>query len=79
MTKYKCIESLYVNSYDDDGMWDESYMCIREHSVWQVEESSRMHVAGKSGIRLSRMKDKHNSEWIEVYQDTLNSHFVKVT
>lgn len=67
--RFKCTEQLSLELRDEDGMWIENeYFIVSVGEVWE-----KCDLATMSDVRLE--KDR---SWIEVCDETLESHFVQI-
>ena len=80
MKKYRCIKSFDIEIYDEHGASTESYKTIKVGSEWYVDEDIQCNmIAGAEAFHLVELTgDSNTLSWIEVYEDTIQEHFVKV-
>lgn len=80
MAKYKCIKPLAVDSYNDEHMWEGNERIIDVGTVWEVDtELSSNYIATNEAIHLNKVSESLDSEWLEVYPETIEEHFEKVS
>lgn len=72
--KYKCIKGVTLEQIDDDGFSIENeYMNIDEGTIWFIpEHDSYRFIDGE--VRL----ENDDAEWIEICEETLKEHFIKL-
>lgn len=79
MTKYKCIKPLAVDSYNDEHTWEGNERIIEVGTVWEVDtELSSNYIAANEAIHLNMVSESLDSEWLEVYSETIEEYFEKV-
>ncbi|MEK5038925.1 hypothetical protein [Sporosarcina sp. FSL K6-3457] len=71
MPKYKCIKSLELDVFDDDGSFVENkYFAVEVGSVWEKDEEPYRFIAAAESVRLT----DSNGRWMEIYEDDLTIH-----
>jgi hypothetical protein len=71
---YKCTDTFFIDTVDDEGFsLEDEQMTIPKGSIWNLPEEDYRFIGGE--IRLE--SDKHG--WIEITNETLEQHFVKIT
>lgn len=75
MTKYKCVKELTLDAYDDDGSVKENeFFEVRLGSVWELDEDSYRFATRQDSTRLL----DSDSRWIEIHDDNLANHFIRI-
>lgn len=78
MRKYECIKPLELEHYDEDGYRTGDTMTIPINTGWEVDEDSYKMISGKESIRLIQITNDNHGRWIEIHEDTLSEHFMKL-
>lgn len=71
---YKCTDTFFIDTVDDDGFHEDEQMTIPKYSIWDLPEEDDYRFIGGE-IRLE--SEKHG--WIEITKETLEQYFVEIT
>lgn len=76
MKYYKCIKTLHLDMYDENGSCTEEKITINEGDIYENCEdyNERLLIANKPAIHLVRVHE-NIGHWIEIYPETLAEHF----
>jgi hypothetical protein len=80
MRKFECIKSLELQKFDENGTsLDGETTIIEVGTGWYVDEDSQYYmVAGSDAYRLIQVTKDNHGQWMEIYGDTLEEHFMKI-
>lgn len=80
MRKYECIKPLKLQKFDDNGASiDGEFSTIKVGTGWYVDEDCQYNmVASNDAYRLIQITNDNHGQWIEIYEDTLEEHFMKL-
>ena len=70
---YKCIESFYINEYDEDGFDINKQYPIYEGEIFRTWEDDFRILGNTNSIRLT-----NNRSWLEIDESTLNRYFQEI-
>lgn len=76
MKYYKCIKTLHLDMYDENGFFTEGRTTVNEGDIYETCEdyNERLLIANKPAIHLVR-EHENIRHWIEIYPETLAEHF----
>ncbi len=80
MKRYRCIKSLVVDNYDEDGYPDEKSFEVKVGDIYECDEGCQdlLMIADKPAIHLSRVHE-HIYEWVELYPEDIAEHFEELS
>ena len=69
--KYKCIKTLYVGKYDEEGIFTGKKLVVPIGSIWEVDNYTPTII--DDYIRL-----ESETTWIEITRSILSLHFEEI-
>lgn len=83
MQKYECIKELVLQKFDEEGASLEGETLVIDLGTgWEKEENSTKFVATSDAVRLTEIYKEgiytSFGRWIEIHEDTLETHFKKL-
>lgn len=77
--RYRCIKTLFLDKYDEDGFLMEGKYCIIPGgSIWELETEGRNLIAGPDCVHLDRVwksKKAKTHPYIEIAKEHLAEYF----